>query len=185
MKKILVLTILLACVLSCAFANSNDFSTYGKMKANRTTLSVKVSPYSFQYIQYGKGYSSQYGFGAVVGSTFNMWKDFYLKTDIKYSNYRYDKLDNRYTLLSFSPRLGWYRQIGETSNIEINLGPAVQARFIGKDKGLFLGANLYLGAGFTIERKFTFTVGAELGVAFQKDSRDYSAETLLGFEVVL
>jgi len=165
--------ILLACVLSCTFA------------AGKSSFYVKIAPFATQSVQYGKGYTSTYGYGGILGSRFNVGKDFVLGTDIKYSSFKYSELDSDYKVVSFIPRIGFSIPISALTTVNINVGPAIQLRVIGQDKAFNLGADVYVGLAFSIYKKNALVIGLDADLGIQKDSFDISVEPMVGIAFVI
>lgn len=167
-KKSVFLTILLIVILSCVYAGS--FSA-----------EVKASPFSFQYVKRGDAeHFSKFGFGAEIGAGYNIWKGLSVGADLKYLNYKYDEVSDKYNVLSAIPYVGWTQSFSDKWSATAKLGAGLQFRIIGDAKGKFFALNLYLGAGYALNEKITLTAGVDLGLAFQKDSKDLSAEAMLG-----
>lgn len=168
MKKKVIFTLLLCIiVLSCTYASS--FSA-----------EVKASPYSFQFAKRDADHFSKYGFGAEIGAGYNIWEGLSAGVDIKYSNYKYDEVSDKYHVIAFTPNVGWTQSFSDKWSATAKLGAGLQFRIIGDAKGKFFALNLYLGAGYALNEKITLTAGVDLGLAFQKDSKDLSAEAMLG-----
>ena len=165
-KKPVFILILLVLLLSCAYAEKMD-------------VTIKASPYSFQYVKTNvDGHPSSYGFGAEVGFDYNIWKGLSAGADVKYSNYKYDDL--HYHVISFILNAGWTQKLGDKWFLDATLGAGIQERILGEANALFFGLNLYAGAGHVISQTVSVTAGADLGLAFQKDSKDLSVDVMLG-----
>ena len=165
-KKPVFILILLMLLLSCAYAEN-------------MRVTIKASPYSYQYVKTNiEGHSSSYGFGAEVGFDYTIWKGLYAGADVKYSNYKYD--DFHYHVISLILNAGWTQKLGEKWFLDADFGAAIQGRMLGEAKALFFGLNLYAGAGYAISQTVSVTAGADLGLAFQKDSKDLSVDAMIG-----
>lgn len=172
LKKSFFITILMVLVLACSFAENQ-------------TITVKASPYSFQYVTRTPGFSSKYGFGVEAGYRYTVWKNLSVGAELKYSNYSYSKLSTAYHVISLLPNVGWTQNFGEKWSATANLGAGIQARLVEHKKALFFAMNLYLGAGYKVTETITVTAGADLGLAFQKGSNDFSVDAMLGAAIAL
>lgn len=171
-KKPIILMILLVLTLSCVFAGNSS-------------VTVKASPYSFQYVERNSGYSSKYGFGIEAGYRYTIWKSLSVGAELKYSNYSYRETNTAYHVISLLPNVGWTQDFDEKWSATGNLGAGIQARLVGDKKALFFAMNLYLGAGYKVTEKITVTAGADLGLAFQNGSKDLSVDAMLGAAISL
>ena len=172
MKKPIIVMILLVLAISCVFAG-------------KSSITVKVSPYSYQYVEKDAGYSSTYGFSFQTGYRYDFNKGLSVGADLKYSNYRYNELSNAYHVISLMPNAGWSFFFGDKWSATANLGAGIQKRIIGDKSALFFATNLYLGAGYKVTEKVAITLGADLGLAFQKGSKDFSVDAMLGTAILL
>lgn len=91
-KKSLFILILLVIVVSFTYAGNNS-------------VTVKASPYSWQYVTSNDGFSSKYGFALEAGYRYNIWKGLSVGGDFKYSNYYYEELADRYHALSLMAKV--------------------------------------------------------------------------------
>lgn len=172
LKKSFFITVLLVLVLACTFAEGS-------------TITVKASPYSYQYVSRTPGFSSKYGFGVEAGYRYTVWKNLSVGAELKYSNYSYSKLTTAYHVISLLPNVGWTQNFGDKWSATGNLGAGIQARFVEGKKGVFFAMNLYLGAGYKVTEKIAITAGADLGLAFQKGSNDLTVDAMLGASIAL
>jgi len=172
LKKRVLLTVLLVLALSCAFAGNSR-------------IDVKASPYSFQYVKGDKNYSSTYGFGFEAGYRYNIVKGLTVGGDVKYSNYKYSELSDRYNVLSFLANAGWTQQLGDLWTLTAEFGLGVQRRSVGSRSIAAFGMNLYTGAGFAVSKNVSVTCGADFGLAFQKNFKDLSVDVMLGTAIKL
>ena len=170
-KKPVIMMILLVLALSCVFAGNSS-------------VTVKASPYSYQYVKKDAGYSSTYGFGFEAGYGYDFCKGLSVGADIKFSDYRFDELSDGYHVISLMPYLGWTGNVGDKVSVTANLGTGMQERIIGDRHALFFAMNLYLGAGYKVTDKVALTAGADLGLAFQENSKDLSVDAMLGAAIL-
>ena len=172
MKKSFFIAVLLILTLSCVFADGMSFT-------------VQASPYSFQHVKYEEGFNSTYGFGAKLGINYNFWKSLTVGFDLKYSNYKYKELDSSYQIISAAlANIGVNVPLGQRWYMNAVYGAGIQERIIGNVKAVVFGMNLYLGAGYKVSDKVALTIGGDFGLTFQRDSKDYCAEALLGAAIL-
>ena len=166
MKKTLFAIVLSVLVLTCVYAGNSS-------------IAVRISPFSFQSVKTNvEKHRSSAGFGVEAGYDYAIWKGLTVGGALKYSNYRYD--EHSYHVISLMANAGWTQKIGTTFTLDARFGAALQERMIGEAKALFFALNLYTGAGLVVSPKLTLTAGADFGLAFQKDSRDYSLDAMFG-----
>lgn len=170
MKKSFFIAVLLILALTSAFAVGGGMS-----------FTVQASPYSFQHVKYEEGFNSTYGFGAKLGINYNFWKSLTVGFDLKYSNYKYKELDSSYQIVSAAlANVGVNVPLGQKWYLNAIYGAGIHERIIGNVKAVVFGMNLHLGAGYKVSDTVALTLGGDFGLTFQRDSRDYSAEALLG-----
>ena len=170
-KKSILVIALLVLVLS---------STFAYTLTDKIGLSVKASPYSYQYVNRGTGYSSKYGFGAELGYRHYVWKSFAFGIDLKYENYSYDALTENYHVVAAAIKNGWTQMIGDKWSVEGEIGFGIQGRKVDTAKDLFLYLSAYVGGGFNISEKVRITAGAQFEPTFQLDSKDYAVGVMVG-----
>lgn len=171
LKKPAFIIILLVLVLSSTFAYS---------LTDKIGLSVKASPYSYQYVNRNNGYHSRYGFGAELGYRHYVWKSFSFGIDLKYENYSYDALTGRYHVVAAAIKNGWTQMIGDKWSVEAEIGFGIQGRKVDTAKDLFLYLSAYVGGGFNISEKVRITTGVQFEPTFQLDSKDYAVGVMVG-----
>lgn len=171
LKKPAFIIILLVLVLSSTFAYS---------LTDKIGLSVKASPYSYQYVNRGTGYPSKYGFGAELGYRHYVWKSFAFGIDLKYENYSYDALTEHYHVVAAAIKNGWTQMIGNKWSVEGEIGFGIQGRKVDTAKDLFLYLSAYIGGGFNISEKVRITTGVQFEPTFQLDSKDYAVGVMVG-----
>ncbi len=170
-KKSFLVIALLIVVLSC---------TYALSLTDKIGISVKASPYSYQYVNRGTGYSSKYGFGAELGYRHYVWKSFAFGIDLKYENYSYNALTGRYHVVAAAIKNGWTQMIGDKWSVEGEIGFGIQGRKVDTAKDLFLYLSAYVGGGFNISEKVRITAGAQFEPTFQLDNNDYAVGLMVG-----
>ena len=168
MKKSAFILVLLVLVLSCTFA------------AGKIGLSVKGSPYSFQYVKRNGGYSSTYGFGVELGYRHYVWKGHSVGVDLKYENFSYKEITEKYHVVSAAIKAGWTQMFGEKWSMDGELGFGIQGRKVDTAKDLFLSLSLYVGGGYQVSKSVRITGGVSFEPTFQMDSNDYTISTMLG-----
>ena len=173
LKKHVLLTVLLVLAISCAFAG-------------KSSLVLQASPFSYQNVSVSStNYKSTYGFGFKAGYRYNIVKGLTVGGDVKYSNYKYSELSDRYNVLSFLANAGWTQQLGDLWTLTAEFGLGVQRRSVGSRSIAAFGMNLYTGAGFAVSKNVSVTCGADFGLAFQKGSKDLSVDVMLGTAIKL
>ena len=168
LKKTAFILILLVLVLSCTFAAG----TFG--------LSVKASPYSYQYVKRNAGYASTYGFAAELGYRHYVWKGHSVGVDLKYENFSYADITEKYHVISASIKAGWTQRFGEKWSMDGELGLGIQGRKVDTAKDLFLALSVYVGGGYQVSQKTRITAGVVFEPTFQEDSKDYTVGAMLG-----
>jgi hypothetical protein len=161
----------LVSVFSCTYAKG----TLG--------LSIKVSPYSYQYISRNDGYSSKYGFAAELGYRHYVWKGHSVGIDLKYENYDYGDIlagNEHYHVASACIKAGWTQKFGEKWCLDGELGVGIQGRKVTTAKDLFLALSAYVGGGFQVSQKVRLTLGVAFEPTFQMDSKNYALNAMLG-----
>ena len=172
-KKTMVVLCLCVVALSCAFAG-------------KSSLVLQASPFSYQNVSVsGANYKSTYGFKFEAGYRYNIVKGLTVGGDVKYSNYKYSELSDRYNVLSFLANAGWTQQLGDLWTLTAEFGLGVQRRSVGSKSIAAFGMNLYTGAGFAVSKNVSVTCGADFGLAFQKGSKDLSVDLMLGTAIKL
>jgi hypothetical protein len=173
LKKSVFILVLLVLVLTCTFAKG----TLG--------LSIKASPYSYQYVKRDGGYSSSYGFAAELGYRHYVWKGHSVGVDLKYENYKYDAITEHYHVISASIKAGWTQKFGEKWCLDAEAGFGIQGRKVDTAKDLFLALSVYVGGGYQVSEKVRLTLGASFEPTFQADSNDYAVCAMLGTLITL
>jgi len=168
LKKSILVFVFLVLVLSFSYSGNIG-------------LSVKASPYSYQYVKRDGSYSSTYGFAAELGYRHYVWKGHSVGVDLKYERFNYKELsDKYYHVVSASIKAGWTQMFGEKFCLDGELGFGIQGRKVDTAKDLFLALSLYLGGGYKVSEKIKLTVGVSFEPTFQLDNNDYAICALLG-----
>ena len=171
-KKTMVVLCLCIVALSCAFAG-------------KSTVVVQASPYSHQTASASAGdFKSKYGFGFKAGYRYILDNGLVIGADAKYSNFKYADVDNRYNVISVMANVGGSQTINKIT-VTVDLGCGVQVRILGSKSIATLGLNLYSGIGYAVSDKVSIECGADMGIAFQKNSTDLSIDALIGAAIRL
>ena len=171
-KKTMVVLCLCIVALSCAFAGESS-------------VVVQASPYSHQTASASAGdFKSTYGFGLKAGYRYKLDNGLVIGADVKYSNFKYADVDNRYHVISLMAKVGGSQTIKKLT-VTLDLGCGAQMRILGKKSIATLGLNLYSGVGYAVSDKVSIECGADMGIAFQKNSTDRSVDVLLGAAIRL
>ena len=166
-KKTMVVLCLCVVALSCAFAG-------------KSAVVEQASPYSHQTASASAGdFKSKYGFGFKAGYRYILDNGLVIEADAKYSNFKYEDVDNRYHVISFMAKVGGSQTINKIT-VTVDLGGGPQLRILGDMCIVTLGLSLYSGVGYAVSDAVSIECGADMGIAFQKNSTDLSIDALLG-----
>lgn len=145
-------------------------SLYAEGTVNKA-ISVQLSPYSIQWVnRSSKSYRSNNGVNGLIGYRRSIKDNFHIGADIDYSLYRYDELDELYSIIGLTGLVGLQKDISPKFFLTGELGAGTGIRAIGDVSRFVLGVKLHAGLGYKISESGNIFLGVDAKMGIQDGS---------------